>query len=153
MPYFEDGRPVDMVLNPLGVPSRMNVGQILEIHLGRGAKGLGDQINAMIEESKIGRTAQKADQSVFTTTPGAAKRSTLTMSRCHENGHFLSQRRSHGHAGIRRRQRGRDQVPAGEADLNPAVRRPFLTATPENVQGKNHRGHHVHAQTASSGRR
>ncbi|MEJ2661807.1 MAG: DNA-directed RNA polymerase subunit beta, partial [Desulfobacteraceae bacterium] len=46
MPYFADGRPVDMVLNPLGVPSRMNVGQILEIHLGRAAKGLGAQINA-----------------------------------------------------------------------------------------------------------
>ena len=52
MPYFADGSPVDMVLNPLGVPSRMNVGQILEIHLGRAAKGLGDQINRMIEEKK-----------------------------------------------------------------------------------------------------
>ena len=46
MPYFADGNPVDMVLNPLGVPSRMNVGQILEIHLGLAAKGLGDQLNA-----------------------------------------------------------------------------------------------------------
>jgi DNA-directed RNA polymerase subunit beta len=41
LPYFEDGTPVDMVLNPLGVPSRMNVGQVLEIHLGCAAKGLG----------------------------------------------------------------------------------------------------------------
>ena len=41
LPYFEDGRTVDMVLNPLGVPSRMNVGQILEIHLGCAARGLG----------------------------------------------------------------------------------------------------------------
>jgi DNA-directed RNA polymerase subunit beta len=49
MPYFEDGRSVDMVLNPLGVPSRMNVGQILEIHLGLAAKGLGEQINQLIE--------------------------------------------------------------------------------------------------------
>lgn len=39
LPYFEDGRTVDMVLNPLGVPSRMNVGQILEIHLGCAARG------------------------------------------------------------------------------------------------------------------
>ena len=38
MPYLQDGRPVDIVLNPLGVPSRMNVGQILEIHLGWGAR-------------------------------------------------------------------------------------------------------------------
>jgi DNA-directed RNA polymerase subunit beta len=53
LPYFEDGTPVDMVLNPLGVPSRMNVGQILEIHLGRAAKGLGDQLNQMLEEQKL----------------------------------------------------------------------------------------------------
>jgi DNA-directed RNA polymerase subunit beta len=53
LPYFEDGAPVDMVLNPLGVPSRMNVGQILEIHLGRAAKGLGDQLNLMLEEQKL----------------------------------------------------------------------------------------------------
>jgi len=52
LPYFLDGRPVDMVLNPLGVPSRMNVGQILEIHLGRAAKGLGDQIGRMLEEKR-----------------------------------------------------------------------------------------------------
>jgi DNA-directed RNA polymerase subunit beta len=52
LPYFEDGQPVDMVLNPLGVPSRMNVGQILEIHLGRAAKGLGDQLNQLLEEQK-----------------------------------------------------------------------------------------------------
>ena len=53
LPYFEDGTPVDMVLNPLGVPSRMNVGQILEIHLGRAAKGLGNQLNQMLQELKI----------------------------------------------------------------------------------------------------
>jgi DNA-directed RNA polymerase subunit beta len=53
LPYFIDGRTVDMVLNPLGVPSRMNVGQILEIHLGMAAKGLGDQINALLEAEKI----------------------------------------------------------------------------------------------------
>ena len=52
LPYFEDGQPVDMVLNPLGVPSRMNVGQILEIHLGRAAKGLGDQLNLLIQDQK-----------------------------------------------------------------------------------------------------
>ena len=49
MPYDEHGRPVDVVLNPLGVPSRMNVGQILETHLGWAAKGLGHKINAMIK--------------------------------------------------------------------------------------------------------
>jgi DNA-directed RNA polymerase subunit beta len=59
MPYFEDGSPVDMVLNPLGVPSRMNVGQILEIHLGRAAKGLGDQIDMLLRASKIDALRKK----------------------------------------------------------------------------------------------
>jgi DNA-directed RNA polymerase subunit beta len=48
MPYMEDGNPVDIVLNPLGVPSRMNVGQILEVHLGLAAKGIGQKIGAML---------------------------------------------------------------------------------------------------------
>ena len=50
MPFLEDGTPVDIVLNPLGVPSRMNVGQIFETHLGWAARGLGQQIQAMLEE-------------------------------------------------------------------------------------------------------
>jgi DNA-directed RNA polymerase subunit beta len=53
MPYLQDGRPVDIVLNPLGVPSRMNVGQILETHLGWGARVLGWQFQYMLE-SKFG---------------------------------------------------------------------------------------------------
>jgi len=59
LPYFEDGTPVDMILNPLGVPSRMNVGQVLEIHLGWAAKGLGDQLNRLLEEQKIGALRDK----------------------------------------------------------------------------------------------
>lgn len=50
MPYFADGTPVDIVLNPLGVPSRMNVGQVLETHLGWAAKGVGMQLAEMLEE-------------------------------------------------------------------------------------------------------
>ena len=50
MPFLEDGTPVDIVLNPLGVPSRMNVGQIFETHLGWAARGLGKQIGAMLED-------------------------------------------------------------------------------------------------------
>ncbi len=50
MPYLGDGTPVDIVLNPLGVPSRMNVGQILETHLGWAAKGLGEQISRVMEK-------------------------------------------------------------------------------------------------------
>ena len=57
MPYLEDGTPMDIVLNPLGVPSRMNVGQILETHLGWAARGLG---------KKIGEAAEKARASANT---------------------------------------------------------------------------------------
>ena len=52
MPHDADGTPVDIVLNPLGVPSRMNVGQVLETHLGLAAKGLGEKINRMLEEQR-----------------------------------------------------------------------------------------------------
>jgi DNA-directed RNA polymerase subunit beta len=65
LPYFENGKPVDMVLNPLGVPSRMNVGQILEIHLGLAAKGLGDQIQSMLEDNKFKALRDKLKR-VFT---------------------------------------------------------------------------------------
>jgi len=53
MPFLEDGTPVDVVLNPLGVPSRMNVGQIFETHMGWAARGLGQQITAALEEWRI----------------------------------------------------------------------------------------------------
>ncbi|MFZ5698480.1 MAG: DNA-directed RNA polymerase subunit beta [Pseudomonadota bacterium] len=52
MPYDEHGVPVDIVLNPLGVPSRMNVGQILETHLGWAAKGLGERLGRMLDEQR-----------------------------------------------------------------------------------------------------
>ena len=54
MPYMADGTTLDIVLNPLGLPSRMNIGQLLEVHLGWAAKGLGDRINEMLQrEEKI----------------------------------------------------------------------------------------------------
>ena len=49
MPYLADGTPVDIVLNPLGVPSRMNIGQVLEVHLGWAGKGLGQRIGDMLQ--------------------------------------------------------------------------------------------------------
>ena len=52
MPHLADGTPVDVVLNPLGVPSRMNVGQVLEVHLGWAAKGLGHKIGNLIDEQR-----------------------------------------------------------------------------------------------------
>jgi len=65
MPYDEKGEPVDIVLNPLGVPSRMNVGQILETHLGMAAKGLGNKINDMIREQKKAAEVRKFLEAVY----------------------------------------------------------------------------------------
>src|SRR5207249_1921023 len=62
MPYLETGTPVDIVLNPLGVPSRMNVGQILEVHLGWAARELGTQINHMLDQMRAGEAKQLRDR-------------------------------------------------------------------------------------------
>jgi DNA-directed RNA polymerase subunit beta len=59
MPYMDDGTPVDIVLNPLGVPSRMNIGQVLETHLGWAAKGLGQRIGEMMERKQKVPTIRK----------------------------------------------------------------------------------------------
>ena len=79
MPHDEQGRPVDIVLNPLGVPSRMNIGQVLEVHLGLAAKGIGEKLDRMIKEQQdlakqreflqkvydLGECRQKVDLSTF----------------------------------------------------------------------------------------
>ena len=63
MPFDEHGVPVDIVLNPLGVPSRMNVGQVLETHLGWAAKGLGERIGRMLDEqAKIAEVRKLLDE-------------------------------------------------------------------------------------------
>jgi DNA-directed RNA polymerase subunit beta len=65
MPFFADGTTVDLVLNPLGVPSRMNVGQVLECHLGYAAKKLGEQLSAFARQKEIERLKQQL-QSLYT---------------------------------------------------------------------------------------
>ena len=65
MPYDENGEPVDIVLNPLGVPSRMNVGQVLEVHMGMAAKGLGVKIDAMIKAQAKAAEVRKFLQAVY----------------------------------------------------------------------------------------
>ena len=63
MPFDDNGEPVDVVLNPLGVPSRMNVGQVLETHLGWAAKGIGEQINSLLEENRhVGEIREHIDR-------------------------------------------------------------------------------------------
>jgi len=65
MPYDENGEPVDIVLNPLGVPSRMNVGQVLEVHMGMAAKGLGVKIDAMIKAQAQAAEVRKFLQEIY----------------------------------------------------------------------------------------
>ncbi len=65
MPHTEDGTPVDIVLNPLGVPSRMNVGQILETHLGWACRGLGLQIGEMLDTGKAAQTVRSKLKEVY----------------------------------------------------------------------------------------
>jgi DNA-directed RNA polymerase subunit beta len=65
MPYTEDGIPMDIVLNPLGVPSRMNIGQVLETHLGWAAKGLGLRIGEMLEAQKSTQELRKYMQKIY----------------------------------------------------------------------------------------
>ena len=70
MPYMEDGTPVDIVLNPLGVPSRMNVGQVLETHLGMAAKGIGNKINKMIKDHQSVQKIRSYLEKIYNTTGG-----------------------------------------------------------------------------------
>ncbi|HWR35629.1 MAG TPA: DNA-directed RNA polymerase subunit beta [Clostridia bacterium] len=69
MPYLEDGTPVEIVLNPLGVPSRMNVGQILETHLGWAGKQLGEKIDEMMRENSKAEAVRREIKQIFKDTP------------------------------------------------------------------------------------
>ncbi|NND47859.1 MAG: DNA-directed RNA polymerase subunit beta, partial [Woeseiaceae bacterium] len=70
MPHLEDGNPVDIVLNPLGVPSRMNVGQVLETHLGWAAKGIGRKIDQMLKAQESMTKLRQFLDSVYNKTGG-----------------------------------------------------------------------------------
>ena len=74
MPYLDDGTPVDVVLNPLGVPSRMNVGQVLETHLGWAAKGLGLKIGRMLDEQRSAAELRGLLDQIYNQTSGQRER-------------------------------------------------------------------------------
>ncbi len=155
MPYLADGTPVDIVLNPLGVPSRMNVGQVLETHLGWAAKGLGLKIGRMLESHAaiVG--------------PARLPRPDLQLDRWPEGRHQFAERPGSGgagqepdegradrDAGVRRRLGSRDQAPArarGPAALGPdaPVRRPHR----REIRTPGHGRLHVHAEAEPPGRR
>ena len=69
MPYMPDGTPVEIVLNPLGVPSRMNVGQILETHLGWASKQLGAQIAKLLDDGQRAEVLRKWFKDCFGPSP------------------------------------------------------------------------------------
>jgi DNA-directed RNA polymerase subunit beta len=80
MPHMADGTPVDIVLNPLGVPSRMNIGQVLEVHLGWAAKGLGQRIADMLDDERgvQVKAVRKKLETVYNACGGSVKLDQLT---------------------------------------------------------------------------
>ncbi|CAN5372893.1 DNA-directed RNA polymerase subunit beta [soil metagenome] len=78
MPYLADGTPVDIVLNPLGVPSRMNVGQILETHLGWASHELGKQLNRILQSEGMAAARKKLDH-IFTPNDAVNKKGELGL--------------------------------------------------------------------------
>ena len=130
MPYMADGTTVDIVLNPLGVPSRMNIGQVLEVHLGWAAKGLGQKIQRMLEaQQKVAELRKFLDQIYNHDKKLHGVR--VDLEQVHRQGTAApgrqpDRRRADGDAGVRRRRRSRDQVdaeagrPAGERPDHPA---------------------------------
>ncbi len=93
MPYLEDGTPVDVVLNPLGVPSRMNVGQVLETHLGWAARGLGYKLQAMIQE---GRDAEEVRQYLLAIYKNSPEMCTLLKDATYDELKVLGQKYKEG---------------------------------------------------------
>ena len=80
MPHMADGTPVDIVLNPLGVPSRMNIGQVLEVHLGWAAKGLGQRVADMLDDERGVqiKAVRKTLETIYNACGGSVKLDQLT---------------------------------------------------------------------------
>ena len=155
MPYLADGTPVDIVLNPLGVPSRMNVGQVLETHLGWAAKGLGLKIGKMLEAQAAIVDIRKFLDQIYNETGGQKEDIDSLQRRGSDRAREEPvEGRADRDAGVRRRLGRRDQEAAGaggSAAVGPdaPVRRPHRRA----LRAPGHRGLHVHAEAQPPGRR
>ena len=154
MPCLADGTPVDIVLNPLGVPSRMNVGQILETHLGWAARELGHKIEEDLKNGVSAAAAQEAAQGNL-----SREREPRLYRRAGRARHLQARGQgarwcARGVARIRRRAR-RGNLPAAEARrpardrTGSAPRRTHRVAVRAAGDGRRH----VHDEAASSGRR
>ncbi len=95
MPFFKDGKTVDIVLNPLGVPSRMNVGQVLEVHLGFAARKLGEQLEKLAKQQAVDLIREKitrvySDREVEVLTAGKSDDEIIAWARQHKDGLHMS---------------------------------------------------------------
>ncbi len=154
MPYLEDGTPVEIVLNPLGVPSRMNVGQILETHLGWAGHELGKKITAMLAENTKEEAIRRELKALFKDTTLADTIADLSDEELMAVAPSSDQGRVHGIAGVRRFARRRDQGAAqavGPADVGQdlLVRRHDR----RQVRTAGHRRLHLHAEAVAPGGR
>ena len=155
MPFMADGTPVDIVLNPLGVPSRMNIGQILETHLGWAAKGLGIKIGRMLDDGRNANELRGFLDEIYNKSGGKRRAPRVAAGRRDRGARQQpARRRADGNAGVRRRRRDRDQVhaaacgPARER-TDDAVRRPHRRA----LRAPGHGRLHVHAEAEPPRRR
>ncbi len=158
MPFLEDGSSVDLVLNPLGVPSRMNVGQILETHLGWACASLGRQIGELVDEyQRTGHARQElldTLKEVYGDRVFADEIAQLSDEQLVEMCGNLKKGVPDRHPGVRRRPHVRyrghaDARRAGYVRAGGADRRAHRRA----VRAQGDGGLHLHAETAPSGRR
>ncbi len=155
MPCLADGTPVDIVLNPLGVPSRMNVGQILETHLGWAARELGHKI-----EEDLRRLASAPRSSRSGSRKSTPRRRATSLSTSWPSADIFKlaakalARRARGVAGVRRRAR-RGNIPAAQARRSARVRTGYAVRRTHRVavRAAGDRRRHVHDEAASPGRR
>ncbi len=109
MPYLPDGTPVEIVLNPLGVPSRMNVGQILETHLGWAAHELGKQVAALVKQNQDANAIREIFKEKFANTATLRQLLELDDEQTVRVGLGMETRHLVRHRGLRRRQGDGDQ--------------------------------------------
>ena len=112
MPYLEDGTPVEIVLNPLGVPSRMNVGQILETHLGWAGHELGKKVSRLLEENTAEAAVRRELKTLFKDTPLAQQIADMSDDELMPIAQSLTRGVFSRLRGVRRSTRKRNQGPA-----------------------------------------
>ena len=154
MPHMADGTPMDVVLNPLGVPSRMNVGQILETHLGWAAKGLGKRIGDLLDAQAKAADVRKALTLVYNSSGAAGRHRFAHRRRGAGAGPQPAAGRAVRHARVRRRHGAGDQDHARSGGPAPqrtgdSVRRAHRRV----LRSSGHGRLHAHAEAASPGGR